>query len=185
MNLNITARNVDLPERLKTYINDKVEGLKKYFDGIIDCQTTLESEKHEYICEMTIHGSGFTVHGEEKGGDLRSAVDKTLDKVEVQIKKYKDRLKRRKQKAAQPIESPEPEWTLDVLDGGEHDGEEFTRRIIRSKRFAIKPMSLDEAVMQLDLLDQDFLVYRDSDTQRVSVLYLRRDGHFGLIEPQF
>lgn len=191
MKLTITGRNnLDIPQNLRDYIEEKSSHLKKYFDGIIDVHVTLSNEKlihsnemHLYGCEMTIHGSGFTVHGEESGEDMRTSVDKTLTKVESQVRKYKDRLVNRKRKGHK--EEPATEWTLDVLSSENLEAVQPTRQVIRSKRFAVKPMSLDEAVMQLDLLGQDFIVFKDSETQRVNVLYQRRDGNYGLIEPQF
>ncbi len=191
MKLTITGRNnLDIPQNLRDYIEEKSSHLKKYFNGIIDVHVILFNEKlilsnemHLYGCEMTIHGSGFTVHGEESGEDMRTSVDKTLTKVESQVRKYKDRLVNRKRKGHK--EEPATEWTLDVLSSENLEAVQPTRQVIRSKRFAVKPMSLDEAVMQLDLLGQDFIVFRDSETQRVNVLYLRRDGNYGLIEPQF
>lgn len=186
MNLNITGRHLDVPNPLRDHIEEKIYRLKKYFDGIIDVHVILSNEKHVYTSEITLQGSGFTVHGEETAEDLRSSFDKSVTKVETQIRKYKDRLSRPRRSDTKPTEAvAEASWTLDILDSTDLEREEPERRVIRSKQFAVKPMSLDEAVMQMDLIDQDFLVYRDSDTQRVNVIYRRRDGNFGLIEPQF
>lgn len=186
MKLNITGRHLDVPAPLQEHINKKILRLKKYFDGIIDVHVILSNEKHHYISEITLQGSGFTVHGEEDAEDLRTSFDKAVSKIEAQIRKYKDRLSRPRRSDTKPTEATAEEaWKLDILDSADLEREEPERRVIRSKQFAVKPMSLDEAVMQMDLIDQDFLVYRDSDSQRVHVLYRRRDGNFGLIEPQF
>jgi putative sigma-54 modulation protein len=186
--VSITGRNVDITDPLRDHVEKKLSHIKKYFDGILDAQVVLNLEKHRHMVEMTIHANGITMHGEESTGDMYTSVDKVVDKIERQLRRYKSRLQSHRQSGPRrELEEPEPEESLqlrvDVLDADDVESSVETPRVIKTNRFAIKPMSIDEAVMQMDLLQQEFLVYRDSRSNRVCVLYRRNDGNYGLIEP--
>lgn len=189
MQVSITGRNVDVTDPLRDHVEKKLTHIKKYFDGILDAQVVLNVEKHRHTAEMTIHANGITMHGEESTGDMYTSVDKVIDKIERQLRRYKSRLQSHRQGGGarkEPGEAPSPEALhvrVDVLDAEDVESSVESPRVIKTNRFAIKPMSLDEAVMQMDLLQQEFLVFRDSRSNRVCVLYRRNDGNYGLIEP--
>lgn len=186
MQVSITGKNVDITDPLRHHVEKKLTHVKKYFDGILHAHVVMAVEKHRHSAEMAIHANGITMHGEESTGDMYSSVDKVIDKIERQLRRYKSKLRSHRHVPRESSEEEEGESLqvrIDVLDAEDVESAVETPRVIKTNRFAIKPMSLDEAVMQMDLLHQDFLVYRDSRSSRVSVLYRRNDGNYGLIEP--
>lgn len=183
MQVSITARHIDLSDEHKEYIHKRLGHLKKFFEAIMDCHVILTKEKHRESADITIQVNGVTMHGEEETEDVLSSVDLVINKIERQIKRYKERMKSRyRGRGAGPQTSIR--YKMDLLSG--RDLEEGTEapRVIRTRTLAIKPLSLDEAVMQMDLLNQDFLVYRNSATERINALYRRKDGDYLLVEPE-
>jgi len=182
--VSITGRNVDITDPLRHHVEKKLTHIKKYFDGILDAQVVLNVEKHRHSAEITIHANSITMHGEESTGDMYTSVDKVIDKIERQLRRYKSKLQSRRQNRKEGAEEKESlQVRIDVLSAEDVESAVASPRIIKTNRFAIKPMSLDEAVMQMDLMHQDLLAYRDSRSSRVAVLYRRNDGNYGLIEP--
>jgi putative sigma-54 modulation protein len=135
-------------------------------------------EKFRHIADVTIMFNGYKINGQEETGDLYSAIDMVMDKIERQVKKYRGKLRKRKS----PSKEPSLEYTMNVI-AAESDDEEGMRVIETQSEFA-KPMDVNEAVMQLDLIDHDFLVFTNSETQQINVIYRRKDGHYGLIQPE-
>ncbi len=133
---------------------------------------TLSVERSRHICEVTIPFDGGIIRGEEVTGDMYASIDNVLDKLEKQISRYRTKLSR----------SLRAEAELPALD---EEDEEPARKIVRTKRFAYKPMSIEEAVLQMDLLGHSFYVFTNAVTDEVNVLYLRKDGNLGLIEPGY
>jgi putative sigma-54 modulation protein len=135
-------------------------------------------EKFRHIADVTIMFNGYKINGQEETGDLYSAIDMVMDKIERQVKKYRGKLRKRKSTSKEPS----LEYTMNVI-AAESDDEEGMRVIETQSEFA-KPMDVNEAVMQLDLIDHDFLVFTNSETQQINVIYRRKDGHYGLIQPE-
>jgi len=179
MHLTVTFRHLDSNEQLREYVKDKIMRIKKYLDYPVEAQVVLSAEKFRKIAEVTLWTNGYTINCQEETGDMFSSIDMVMDKLERQIKKFKDKIHRFKP-------GPEVQTTrlkLDVISS-ESLEEEREPRIVKTKRFSAKPMSLEEAVLQLELLNNNFLVYIDAQTQNVNVLYKRKDGDYGLIEPE-
>ncbi len=179
MQITTTFRHMESSEALKSYAEEKLSRVQKYIDEPIVAQVFLTVEKIRHIAEVTLNAKGITIKASEETNDMYAALDAVIDKIERQMRRYKERLK-----AHKPVsESEERKVKKTILEAEsiEHQQEPV---IIRSKTFSIKPMSVDEAVMQMDLLNKDFLVYRDSATEGIAVIYRRKDGNYGLIEPQ-
>jgi len=178
----ITGRHIEVSDALKEYLNKKLEHVRKYFDSIIDANIILSVEKYRHVAEVTINVNGMTLHGEEETGDMYSSIDKVFDKIEKQLKKHRDKLTTKHHKAS-PNKSLK--MKVDVLSG--EDVEQFSEspRVIRTKEFAIKPMDIEEVIVQMDLLNQNILVFTNSRTNRINVIYRRDDGNYGLIEPDY
>ncbi|MBE7557920.1 ribosome-associated translation inhibitor RaiA [bacterium] len=181
MQLSITARHNEVSDQLKDYAEKKIYRIRKYFNHILDAQLVLDNEKHESVAELTVHCNGITLHAEERNQDFHSCIDLVVDKIERQLKRYHDRLKNHRTRS--PEEAENRSFVYGVLSAEDVEQMVENPRIIRSKRFAIKPMSMDEAVLQMDLLNQEFLVFENSRTKQVNVIYRRKDGHYGLVEP--
>ncbi len=183
MQVSITGRHLDLTDEHKSYLEKRLWNLKPYFESIMDCHVVLAKEKHRELAEITIIANGVTMHGEEETGDIFASIDKVVDKIDRQLRKHKEKLKKRyRGRGAGPDTSIR--YKMDVLSGVDMESGHEEPRVIRTKTLALKPLSIDEAVMQMDLLNQDFLVYRNASTDRVNVIYRRPDGNFNLVVPE-
>jgi putative sigma-54 modulation protein len=177
MQLNITFRHVEPSDALKAYVVEKVDRLKKYFDGLVEGHVILSLEKIRHTAEVILQANGIRVNAREETADFYSAVDNVAEKLERQLVRYKEKLKRHK-----PLTNRERRTLEEKVYAYESFGEE-TPRILQTEHYHTHPMSLDDAVMQMELADQPFLVFTD-EGGRVKVVYRREDGHYGLIEPE-
>ncbi|ACD95881.1 ribosome hibernation-promoting factor, HPF/YfiA family [Trichlorobacter lovleyi] len=179
MQVSTTFRHMEQSEALKSYAEEKLERVAKYIDEPISAQVYFTVEKIRHIVEIVISGRGITTKASEATNDMYAAVDAVLDKIERQLKRYKEKLK-------------------DHKPAGENNGRTMSKKVfqaegletnaepvvITTKTETAKPMAVEEAVMQMDLLHKDFLVFTDATSNEINVLYRRKDGNFGLIEPQ-
>jgi putative sigma-54 modulation protein len=178
MNIQITARNIDLTDAIRSYAEKKVSKLEKYFDHITEASVTLEVQKNVHIVEILLSAKGIFMKGLEKSEDLYASIDLASDKIEKQLVKYKEKLKSKK---LQDKEYDIP-LKLNVLDSMSVEAADTESRVIITKEMPVKPMDPEEAVMQMDLLNKSFFVFRNSETNEVAVVYQRDDGNIGLIE---
>jgi putative sigma-54 modulation protein len=176
MNIQITARNIDITDAIRDYAEKKVSKLERYFDHITDASVLLEVQKNVHIVEILLSGNGLFMKGLEKSEDLYASIDLASDKIEKQLVKYKEKLKGKKIHEKE-YDTP---LRLNVLDS--QSVEDSETRIIISKDIPVKPMDAEEAVMQMDLLNKSFFVFRNSESNEVAVVYQRDDGNIGLIE---
>ena len=182
MEITIKGKNIEVTKALRDYAEKKVSKIQRFFEGdMIDAQVTMGIEKGLHIVEVTMQINGLLLRGEEKTGDMYASVDGAVDKIERQIRKYKTRINRRLRQIGTHL--VEAAFTPDGPEVAEEAEDEA--RIVRTKRFAIKPMSVQEAVMQMELLGHDFYVFSNAETEEVNVVYRRKDGNYGLIEPEF
>jgi putative sigma-54 modulation protein len=181
MQVTITARHMEMTDALRNYVETKLEKLDKYLENIIEVHVTLEVQKYRHIAEVMIRANGFIINGEDETGDMYSSIDNVIDKIERQLVKHKGRVVGRKQRSYHRERSSEILEAEELL--WEPEEGEAERRVIHTERFVAKPMSVEEAVMQMDLLKRDFMVFRNAQNEQVNVLYKRRDGNFGLIQP--
>ena len=176
MKITITGKNIEISEYLEALVEKKARKLERYFRPGTQVQVTLSVEKNRHIAEVTIPFEGIVVRGEEVTGDMYASIDNVLDKLEKQIHKHRTKLDKKLKEGAFLQERPE---------FSEKFEETAERRIVRTKRIAIKPMSVDEAAMQMELLGHSFFVFTNADSSETNVLYMRKDGNLGLIEPGF
>mgnify|MGYP000064533141 CR=1 FL=1 len=178
MQIIVSGKNMDITDFLRDQVIKKVGKLERYFDENTEVQVTMSVEKNRHKIEVTIPGNGFFIRAEETTDDMYTSIDKVLDKLERQIHKHKTRLEKRIKSGAFKYEKPVFSESIDL-------GEEKKAKIVKTKRFAIKPMDTEEAIMQMDLLGHSFFVFTNSQTNEVNVLYKRKDGNYGLIEPEY
>lgn len=179
------GKNIEITPALKQHAEEKVSKLEKYFKGQpLEAHISMEVEKQRHIVEVTAYMDGIILRGEEETNDMYASIDGVLEKLERQVHKYKTKIHKKLIEQKQEFkEEYKEERTEELLH---HDkGDEFEPEIVRTKRFAIKPMDVKEAVMQMDLLGHDFFVFSNANTEEVNVVYKRRDGNYGLIEPTF
>ena len=177
----ITGRKIDVTEGLKQRIHKKLGKLDKYFHEDTEVHVTLEVQKERQIVEVTIPYKGIIYRGEEENRDMYTAIDRVVDVIERQIRKHKTRLEKRLKENAFNIELTKNDIEIKSVEVEEE--KEF--KVIKTKRFAIKPMVLEEAILQMNLLGHAFFVFSNADTEEVNVVYKRKDGNYGLIEPEF
>lgn len=181
MQINVVFRHMDQSDAVKEYAVEKLSKIKKYLDGPLDVNVVLSVEKIRQIAEVTFIISGFVVKGKEEADDMYAAIDMVANKVSRQVKRYKGRL--RQKKGLPGIDESLSSIPVDILSV-DHDLDESTPELIKKTNFLVKPMSPDEAIMQLNLMGNNFHVFRDESSDRINVIYRRDDGNYGLIEPQ-
>ena len=177
MKVTVVAKNIDLTPSLKDAVEKKISKLSKYFEPSVSARATLSVQKNRQIIEVTIPFNGVILRGEESTDDMYKSIDLVEDKLERQIRKQKTKLSRRNSSGS--LRYPDfngLEFKEDIEDNS---------KIVKTKAFYVKPMSADEAVLQMELLGHNFFVYEDADTSKVNVIYKRKDGNYGLIEPEY
>ena len=180
MKLNYTGKNIDITDALRDVSNKKFSKLDKYFDENIEGNVTFSSEKNRKIIEVTINLPGTIIRAEESTDDMYVSIDKSVDILERQIRKYKTKLQKRyKNGETIRFENVMP------LTEKEKEEDEKGPRIVRKKKFILKPMMSEEAVLQMELLRHNFFVFYNAETEQVNVVYKRKGNTYGLIEPEF
>ena len=177
MQITTTFRHIEQSEALKSYVEEKLERVKKYIDEPIVAQAYLTVEKIRHIAEITLTAKGVTIKASEATNDMYASIDAVVDKIERQLRRYKERLKGHKPSETRAREARKTIVQAESLE------QQKSPVVIRSEPISIKPMSVDEAVMQMDLMHKDFLVFTDSTSESLNVIYRRKDGNYGLIEP--
>lgn len=173
MKITIKAKNTQVTEPLTDYINKRFAKLEKYFvDADLNATVTLVVEKGLHRTEAMIPLSRYILRAEEETNDMYASIDGVVDKLERQIRKYKTKINRKsKVQTINEIPSDTPAVV-------EEEG-----KVIKTKTFVVKPMDEEEAIMQMELLEHDFFVFLNADTNSINVVYKRKDNQYGLIQP--
>jgi putative sigma-54 modulation protein len=179
MQVVVTFRHFEANEAVRNYAKEKIFKLKKYLERPVEARVVLSVEKFRSIAEATIAGDGNTINGMEKTDDMYSAIDKLVAKLERQILKRRGKTKPRRS-------SSSPQDRRDRMEVLSSEGTEVKQgtRVIKSREHSGKPMSLDEAILRLNSEENDFLVFTNSDSGLMNVVYRRKDGNYGLIESE-
>ena len=179
MKIIFKGKHIEVTDAMRNYIEKRLNKIERHFDHILEVIVTLSVEKNRQIVEATLQASRALIRAEEETDDMYASIDKVADKLERQIQKYKEKY----------FQKPHPSTKRKgiVKEGINAEDSELDKiaKIVKTKRFAIKPMSVEEAAMQMDLLGHNFFVFANDNTNKVNVLYKRKDGNFGLIEPEF
>ena len=178
MRIAIFGKNLEISDYLRDMVEKKVAKLERYFPQDTEAQVTLSVERNRHIAEVTIPYEGGIIRAEEITGDMYASVDNVLDKIEKQILRHRTRLEKSLRSGA--FKFDEPVYAEAFEDYDEEEGP----RIVRVKRFNIKPMSEEETMLQIELLGHSFYVFQNAATEQINVLYRRKDGNYGLIEPE-
>lgn len=176
MRITISGRNIVVTEALKEKINKKLSKFEKFFGENSEAHATLSVEKGRHIFEVTIPFNGIILRGEESTDDMYMSIDNVVEKLERQVRKQKTKLERKMK---------DYNLRFDTLFDNTPDTDDEELKIVRTKKFTIKPMPAEEAAMQMELLGHSFFVFSNSETEEVNVIYKRKDGNYGLIEQEF
>jgi putative sigma-54 modulation protein len=194
MQVSVTFRHIEATDALRRHAESKVQRIAKYLHRPIDAHVILSVVKRRHVAEIVLNADRTTLNAKEETSDLYSAIDAATDKLEQRARKHTDKMKSHKLPAAEArrrsAEMPAEPVAVASASGLRMNvirADSFTRRngpeIIKSTRLPVKPMSVEEAVMQMDLMSNEFLVFRNAATETLSVVYRRKDGNYGLIEP--
>ena len=176
MRLQVKGRNVEVSEQIRAYAEEKLGKLERQLNGPTRVEVELAVERNPSIAannvaEATIWTKGPVLRAREASGDMKASIDQLADKLERQVTRYRE--KRRRYGQREPQVAPE---------APSDDGD--ASLIVKTKQFALRPMSAEEAVLELELVGHDFFLFRHVETAEINVVYRRRDGDYGLIEPQ-
>ena len=175
MKKNIRGDKLVVTESIKAYIDEKIEKLQKYFDSDdIEAKVVIKVSNNKQIIEVTIPTNKYTLRAEESNNDLYAAIDLVIDKLEGQIRKNKTKLNKRYTKEAMM------DFNFDFISKIEDDEDE-EELIVKRKKIDLKPMDEEEALLQMELLNHDFFMFKNSEEDCISLIYRRKDGKFGII----
>lgn len=171
MKLNVKGRNIEVTDALRQYIEKRLGKFSKFLGELSEAVVTISTEKFTHKIDVLLKVNGHLIQAEGKTEDLYSAVDEVVEKLEKQILKYKEKVRNKNKKDSNKY-NVTPTGAI-----------ETGKKIIKFKKFDLRPMAPDEAVDQMELLDKDFYIFLNSFTGDVNVVYRRKDGNYGLIEP--
>ena len=183
MKIEFTGRHLHVGERVREHAERKLAKIKKFLDEPVDVHVIIDSEKRLHSAEFHVTHRHGVLQATEKAEHLREAINAGVEKIEKQARRSHKKFVARRRRAKRPEE--DPHWPLEVLDATSFNGGESQPRVVKTGQLPIKPMTIDEAALQLDQSKNEFFVFRDSGTDRVSVIYRRKDENFGLIAPDF
>jgi putative sigma-54 modulation protein len=176
MQTSVTFKNIDPSDNLKAYVGEKLDRFDKYLYNPAEANVVLSVEKFRHMAEINIIGDRLNIYGKEVTDDMYSAIDIALDKLEKQIKKNKGKI--RKHRIGLKSNTKE-----NIDEDVSFMEDEATQHVI-VRNIEYKPMDVEEAIMQMSLVNDNFLVFTDARSNRVNVLYRRKDGNYGLIQPR-
>ncbi|MFS0836304.1 ribosome hibernation-promoting factor, HPF/YfiA family [Paenibacillus sp. UNC499MF] len=180
MKFTVRGDHLEITAALREYVEKKLSRLEKYFEAPLNSEgfVTLSVVKNIHTVEVTIPLQGVLLRAENKDQDMYAAIDLVVDKLERQIRKHKTKMNRKIRLEGNKRELSKLESPVLTMDEEEEDYE-----LVRTKRFTLKPMDIDEAILQMNMVGHDFFVFSNMDTEQVNVVYKRDDGRYGLIEP--
>lgn len=173
MNIVVNGRHLEVTQAIRNYAEEKISKFERYLSNITEATVTISVEKYRHKTDVLLKANGVLIQAEGTTGDIYSSIDEVVDKLEKQVKRYKEKL----------VSHRKGEGKNETIPESLTDHEPETGRIIKRKRFDMKPMSPDEAVMQLELIGKNFYIFANRASGAINVIYRREDGNFGLIEP--
>ena len=186
-NFNVRGENIEVTPALREYVESKVGKIEKYFDEVPEANIHVNLKVYsdrQGKAEVTIPLPNIVLRAEETSPDLYGSIDLVSDKLERQMRKYLTKVNRKFRKTSQPNDNFQP-VSPDLLDGDDEvETSDENLKIVRTKRFDLKPMNAEEAVLQMEMLGHDFFVFLDGETDSTNIVYKRDNGDFGLIETE-
>jgi putative sigma-54 modulation protein len=187
MQVHITGRQVAITPALRKFTEEKLKKVEKLLGGPIEAHVVLAVEKRRHLAEIQVKSRTALLSGERETEDLYVSIGDVVDKLERQALKHKEKLTNRKKRDGRRIAGslPAPEVPVAPKRQAKSGAAPRAPRILPSDRYRLKPLSAEDAAMELDSAGGDLLVFRDDQTYRVNVVYRRKDGDFGLVDPEF
>ena len=183
--IKVTGRHVSVTEPIKDYATSKVEHLHLDYPRIIEAHVILDVEKHRHFAEIILHCTNhITIEASHETDDMYASIDGVAAKIAQQMRKYKTKILRNHRPRGQQSIRHIEEQVLHIEDAF-HEVEDSEPSVIKTERYPVKPMYVDEAVLQIEMSNRQFVVFQNAKTEKVNILYRRNDNSFGLIEPLF
>ena len=183
MNVTITGRHMNVTDAIREHVEKGLGKVKGHFDKVIDVDVVLSVEKHRHIAEINLHANGLRINAKESSEDMYGSLDAALNKVDRQVRRHKDRIMKHQPRRPREDKSYEHQ-VIEMGESVSDDDAATSHQVILREKRTLVPMSVDEAVLQLELLEDPFVVFTNPDTHQVNVLYARGDNTYGLIEPE-
>ncbi len=181
MEVIVRGKNFDVDDIMRDYVTKKLSKLDKFFHKLIDASVVFSSVRGRIRSEVTMTASGIVLRAEGEAPDWRTSFDAVDDKLERQVKRYKEKLARRGAlKSSEALTAELGEMPMTVETEGKATGQ-----LVRTKEFVLRPMTVEDAILQMELLGHTFFVFKDMDKNKVQVLYKRNDGNYGMIDPVY
>jgi len=184
MNLTISGRHLEITDAIRNHVTTGLMRVKRHFDKVIDANVILAIEKHRHrqIAEINLHANGLRINAKESSSDLYTSIDSALSKIERQVTRHKERIKRHQPRTAREAR----EFHHHVIEfGPEETRETVPHEVVHREKIHLQSMTVEEAAFQLGLVVDDFIMFTNADTHQVNVVYDRGNGTYGVIEPQF
>ena len=178
MRVSVIGKNMTATPALKEMVEKKISKVEKFFGPEVDAKAALSVQKNKQKIEVTIPFNGVILRAEEASDDMYKSIDLVVSKLERQIRKQRTKLSRKNHESLRFAQLDE------VAVGASNDIEE-NGKIVKVKKFGVKPMSVEEAVLQMELIGHNFFLFQDSEDNKVNVIYKRKDGDYGLLEPDY
>lgn len=176
MEIVVRGKNIEITDFIRDHVTKKLAKLERFFKRILDVTVHFYSERGRIKVEVTMTASGVVLRGEGEGPDWRTAFDEVLEKLERQVKRHKEKLERK------GLLRKEELVTLEEIPGETEEEMKVSDRVVKVKEFVLRPMSLEDAILQMELLGHTFFVFKDLEREKVQVVYKRKDGNYGLID---
>jgi putative sigma-54 modulation protein len=174
MKISVTFRNGEGENWQKVYAEERIVKLKRYLDMPTEAHIILSTEKFRSFAEINLSANGWNVNAKEEAKDMHLAIDSCIDKIEKQLKKQKEKIREHKTRSIR--------HAGEKIREGEEEEESVSNKIVETRKIVLKPMSLEEAIMEIEASKTHFIIYRDSSSEYVSLVYRRDDGNYALIE---
>jgi putative sigma-54 modulation protein len=176
MQTDITFKNIESSDALKDYAVKRLSKIDKYIDRTAEAHVVLSVEKRRHKADVTLNADGAVINAVEITEDLYAAIDMVMDKLERQIKKHKEKLQAKKTQQSKAAAA--------LASGPAPTGRKAKQRLVYEKNYPVKPMSVDEAVLQMDTIAQSFIIFQNTESKQLNLIYKRHDGELALVEPQ-
>ena len=184
MNVEISGRNYEVTDRIRTLITTKLDKITRYFEDVIEIRCVLNVEKYRNICEIFIVGKSYDAKSIQEADTMEDAINSTVDHLKRQAQKSRTKIRDHRKPSKRQV-SPDS-WTVQVMEPSLlREGDQRRPRILKTTNLPIRAMSVEQAAMTLDDSRNEFIVFRDLDTDKVTVIYRRHDQNFGMIAPEF
>jgi putative sigma-54 modulation protein len=174
MKISVTFRNGEGENWQKVYAEERIQKLKKYLDTPAEAHIIVSMEKFRNFVEINLSSNGWNINAKEEAKDMHLALDSCIEKIEKQLKKQKEKIREHKPKSIRRGK--------EISDEGEEAEESNMSKIAETRKIILKPMSFDEAIMEIEGTKDSFIIYRDSSSENVSLIYRRDDGNYALLE---